>query len=346
MSRETIEHLNSQILIGFTKWRGNAWHWRADLQTIDPVTGHVGNHYPGPIPIEHVEKRLFDWEAIEAPLYAGKPDGGSSLELVTLPDRKAIMNGKTGDVFGIFRNGYQIHQYKDMLLTKTAQIIDDDLSIGSAGLLRNGARAWVSVEVPESITTKEGVEFRPNLLACTSHDGTLKTTWKRHITLVVCDNTLDMALSESGQSYGQKHTENSLDSINDAREALNIVYQDADDFQAEVAKLCRKRVTEKVWGNFLDVHIPVPEEGAGKTRAENKRDVFEDLWRNDPRVAQWKGTKFGVLQAGNTYRHHLSIVQGGEEFRAERNMENALNGKLASYDAEVLADLEKAFALA
>jgi hypothetical protein len=35
----------------------------------------------------------------------------------------------------------------------------------------------VSVEVPETITTSEGVAFRSNLLACTSHDGSLATTF-------------------------------------------------------------------------------------------------------------------------------------------------------------------------
>ena len=48
-----------------------------------------------------------------------------------------------------------------------ANILDDDLSISSAGLLRGGAVAWVEVSVPESITTPEGVVFRPNLLATT-----------------------------------------------------------------------------------------------------------------------------------------------------------------------------------
>lgn len=345
MSRETAEHLNTNILIGFTEKRGNAWHYRADLQTVDPVTGHVGNHYRGPIPIDAVQQRLFNWEAVESPVYVGLP--GDEDEVTYTPQFKAIVHPETNQVFKIFSDGYQVHQYSETLIDRTAAILDDgQLAIGSAGLLRGGARAFVSVEVPETVKTKDGVEFRPNLIACTSHDGTLATTWKRHATLVVCDNTMDMALGERGQEYKIRHKKNSL-KLMESREALNIIFEDTEEFENELNLLCHKRVTEKQWTKFLDVHIPVPEkDGAPKTIAENKRNEFDDLWRHDERVAPWKGSKFGVLQCANTWQHHLSRVKGGEDMRADKNMEDALSDKITRYDAQTLADLEKAFALA
>src|SRR4051812_27378817 len=57
MSGETLQHLNTQTLIGNTEHRGTAWHYRADLQAGEP------NHYPGPIPIGDVRRRLFGWQA-------------------------------------------------------------------------------------------------------------------------------------------------------------------------------------------------------------------------------------------------------------------------------------------
>lgn len=64
MSRETLSHLNSQTLIGYTERRGHAWHYRADLQGAEP------NHYPRAIPTADVYRRLFDWSAIEADVQA------------------------------------------------------------------------------------------------------------------------------------------------------------------------------------------------------------------------------------------------------------------------------------
>lgn len=107
---------------------------------------------------------------------------------------------------GVFTPGNAMHQYDQWLLTTVANVLDDDLSISSAGLLRGGAVAWVEVSVPESITTPEGVVFRPNLLATTSFDGSIATTFKRTVTDVICDNAREAALGEKGQTYKVKLT--------------------------------------------------------------------------------------------------------------------------------------------
>ena len=80
------------------------------------------------------------------------------------------------------------------------------------------------VSVPESITTPEGVVFRPNLLATTSFDGSIATTFKRTVTDVVCDNTREAALAEKGQAYKVKHSRYSHAQLAPAREALAMVH--------------------------------------------------------------------------------------------------------------------------
>ena len=59
MSEETASWLNTMTLIGFTEQRGHAWHYRAAEQLTEP------NHYPGPIPVEDVRRRLFGWRVAE-----------------------------------------------------------------------------------------------------------------------------------------------------------------------------------------------------------------------------------------------------------------------------------------
>jgi Domain of unknown function (DUF932) len=68
-------------------------------------------------------------------------------------------------------------------------MLDAELGISSAGLLKDGAIAWVEIGMPDSITTPERVTFRPNVLAATSSDGSIATTFERTITDTVCDNT-------------------------------------------------------------------------------------------------------------------------------------------------------------
>ena len=106
----------------------------------------------------------------------------------------ALAPDDPGAILGVFKSGYAGHDYAQWLLEQVAEILDDELAIGSAGLLRGGALAWVSIEVPETITTPEGVAFRPHLLATTSFDGSVATTYGRKVQLVVCDNTHAVAM--------------------------------------------------------------------------------------------------------------------------------------------------------
>ena len=229
MSRETLQHLNTNTLIGHTSHRGTAWHYRAEHQ------GEESNHYPGPIPVHDVKRRLFDWNAESRPIaveQACSPDemthlnaDGEAVRWNHIDGKQAIVRSDNRHVMGIFESGYVCHQYAEWLLTSVANILDDELSISSAGLLRGGAIAWVEVSIPESISTPEGVEFRPNLLATTSFDGSTATTFKRTITATVCDNTRDLALSEPGQQVKVKHSRHSRLKLAPAREALAMVHQ-------------------------------------------------------------------------------------------------------------------------
>src|SRR6187402_1981163 len=131
MSKESSEWLNTQTLIGFTEKRGNAWHYREGAQ------GEESNHYANAIPVEDVHRRLFHWQAVEATSEYTLPDGR-----VFPSPQKTIARSDTGAYLGAFMEGYRPHQYGEWLVTHVENILDESLSIGSAGLLKGGRVAW------------------------------------------------------------------------------------------------------------------------------------------------------------------------------------------------------------
>ena len=240
MTRETMQHLNTQTLIGMTSSAAPPGTTAPRSRARRPTTT------PGRSP----SRMSNDGCSTGPPRAAGSlsrpnrrpgddPSGParSPARWVQVDDRQAIARSDTNAVLGIFGTGYVMHQYADWLLSTVANILDDDLVVSSAGLLRGGAIAWVEVSVPETITTPVGFDFRPNLLATTSFDGSISTTFKRTVTATVCDNTRDLALAEKGQHYKVKHTRYSSSKISAAREALAVVHTLADDFAKELAIL-------------------------------------------------------------------------------------------------------------
>jgi phage/plasmid-like protein (TIGR03299 family) len=376
MSAETLDWLNVMTLIGNTAARkvSDGWHRVRTIATADAgvaevtaawhyresMQGDEPNHYADFIPVEDVRRRLFSWTPVRGDFQSTgtliTPEGVHTFTIVA-DDRVNILRppgslsaDDPGAILGTFKAGYKIHDFNVWLIENVSTILDDELGISAAGVLGEGCRAWVEVSVPESITTPEGVTFRPNLLAATSLDGSIATGYGRTVQLSICDNTLAIARREKGQKYKVKHTKNSLSKIPDVRKALELVHTDAADFAAEVAQLCDTTVTDSQWERFLAELHPAttgdgqPKTGASLTYAQNRRSELDSLYRSDPRCQPWAGSAFGVLQTVNTHLHHVAPFKG--KSRALRNMERAVTNEIAKSDSETLATLDKVLAAA
>lgn len=330
MSRETLTTLNTATLIGYTSKRGTAWHYRADLQGAEP------NHYPRAIPAEDVYRRLFDWEALVAEVHAVAITEDGVLNVVD-PNRKAIVRSDSHQVLGVVGAGYQVHPYGEWLVQNVESILDADLQIGSAGLLRGGATAWVQIEMEDTLTV-EGVEFRPFLTAATSLDGTLATTYLTGSQVVVCDNTLSAALGDFDGRIKIKHSRHSLGRIADVREALGIIHSVGDDFAEQVRRLIDEPVSPARWDEFVAAFTkPAGEGKRAKLNAAQKAEQLNVLWHHDHRVNPWQGTAYGVVAAVNTWTHHELPVRGAD--RGTRNTERVIAGKIDQLDRHTLAVL-------
>ena len=137
------------------------------------------------------------------------------------------------------------------------------------------------------------MEFRPNLLAATSHDGSLATTFQRVVTNVVCDNTVSAALAEAGQRVKVRHSRHSRLWLGETRQALAVVHTIAEDFAAQVARLAATTVTDRQWAKFLDAHVIPADTARARISADRKRDSMGRLWDHDARVSPWRRTAWG-----------------------------------------------------
>jgi phage/plasmid-like protein (TIGR03299 family) len=330
MSKETLDWLNSQVLIGHTEKRGTAWHYRHESQGAEP------NHYPRAIPPEDVIRRLFSWQAIQSDLSATFVDGDSIVQK-PIHNYKAILRSDNHLVLGIHSEKYRIHQFDEWLLSNVGKLVGGDLSIGSAGLLDGGKRAWVQIEMSENVITKSGVEFRPFLTAATSMDGSIATTYLTGAQVVVCDNTLAIALEESDSKIKIKHSMHSGLRIEDAQKALSLISLAAESFVDQVDSLSAEFVSDETWREFTS-RLTQPANSPASTAqlANQRKKIFElnELWNHDPRVAPWNGSVYGVIAAVNTWTHHFKTVKNTS--RGVRNMDMALRGQFDIVDKNTL----------
>ncbi|QDK02073.1 hypothetical protein SEA_GIBBLES_116 [Gordonia phage Gibbles] len=353
MSAESIETLNTNVLVGFTDQRGHAWHYDAAYQ------GAESNHYSEAIPVADINRRLFNWEPLQVPIHAEVPTDnaehatgidsyGNPVVNVLVPGKMAIVRSDNYRTIGLHSDSYAVHDYRDWLIGLASNVIGETLQPSSAGLLKGGAVAWVEFSIPETIhDAKTGMAFRSNYLATTALDGSCATTHGLTITQTVCDNTRAVALGEmkrDGRFFKIKHTKHSNAKIDQAREALGLVENGIELYTDQIHMLSDIEIDDAQLFAFLDAWAPLPDEkGKGYTRTENKRDKFLDMYRHDAMCADWSGTALGLVQTGNTFAHHASEIRG-EASRYERNSEARIKGKFDALDEELWKMVQVAIA--
>ena len=372
MSAETAQWLAENVKVGFTDKRGSAWHrqWEGPY-----AAASAANHYPGAIPVEDV-REWFKWTPEESTVFVNECEMEDPLKLlqglvvpgesvrltydqlaeiinkveqsyVPIPGRKAIVPSYDPSyVFGIFSEKYQPHGYEKWLLDNVIQLLGGDLGLGisSVGFLRNRAVAWVEISVPDTMHTPSGFDFRPNLLATTSFDGTSATIYKRTICCTVCDNTRHVALGETGEVWKNKHSKYSHLKLDVARETLNLFSQMEVEFRTLVETHTRIELTMAQFDKIMADLFPAPGDSAKQATARTKHQAqmeqMRAMYLNDDRVNKWSGTAFGVEQLVNTWYQHERPVRG-ETLRPERNRHETIKSDIGRNDDATWAAIVK-----
>ena len=313
--------------------------------------------YPGAIPVVDVYTKLLDWHTqecdIAVKLYLptgdertvdahGQDDKGYFI-WVQDPEHKAIVREDSEVVFGYFgQESYEKHDYIP-LIEQCAKIADGELGVASAFLMDHGAVFIIGMELPEDITTTEGIEHRVRLQASTSQNGRFATRFDVVDEFAVCSNSFRLNLNKadkSGKSFTVKHTSRSLGRIMDAHTALSLVYKATEEFNLFLDSMTKVDITDQQFQSIVNGLVAIPEtkfndngdqtnKGA-QTIADGKRDKLTHMWSFDHRCRQFKGTLFGAFQTWSTWNQWERPT--GDKLEA--SIMGTLTGKFNDTDAE------------
>lgn len=192
-----------------------------------------------------------------------------------IPDAFANVRDKDNRVLGVVGNRYSIVQNSEAF-SFTDSLIGEGCQYETAGSLRDGKQIWLLAHLPEAIQIA-GDDVMPYLCFTNTHDGTgsvkVFTTGIR----VVCNNTLNQALSNAKRTWSVRHTGSIETKLAVATETLNL----ANNYMAELKKECEELALKKIDNNKVIEFIKylVPEEDDMSQRQKtNIKDLRNDIW--------------------------------------------------------------------
>ena len=121
-----------------------------------------------------------------------------------------------------------------------------------------------------------GDEITPYLVVMNSHDGSSGIKVAMTPIRVVCQNTLNLALTSAKRIWTTKHTTNVMGRVHEAQVTLGLAEKYMTALGREIDLLSDIRLSDRIAKEFLDEMFPVTDDMSDLQRRNNSR-MREDL---------------------------------------------------------------------
>ena len=226
-------------------------------------------------------------------------------------------------MFGIVSNRYNIVQNEDAF-SFTDSLIGEDVRYETAGSLREGRTVWLLAKMPERKIL--GDKFDPYICFTNSHDGFGAVKVCMTPIRVVCNNTLNLALSTANRMWSTRHIGDIQTKLQEAKLTLLHANDYMNELNVTAEKLADKKVTEAEMEAIFDAIYPIKEDDSNRKK-NNVLDLKENFFRcyNMEDIAQFKGTAWGIVNAATDLVAHVAPARMTEKYQ-ENNWGKIMTG--------------------
>jgi phage/plasmid-like protein (TIGR03299 family) len=291
----------------FASHREPAWHGLGTVFTDEVTDSRTMLDLAG----------LSGWNVREVPVEVPGTDR------FAVPAQAVVATiGTENVVLGITGERYEIVQNEDAFAF--LQSLHDGARWETAGAIKNGRVVFGTMAFDRDFVIDEsGVAdtVKSYLMVYTSHDGSTGVAGGVTPVRVVCQNTLNAAMSNIKQTFKIRHTAKVEERMAAEAALWRTANSYMDAFEAEAKSLFQKSVTDKQFFGLVENLFPRPVEdkkGAQK-KWDNRMGLFAQAWNGKPNEGI-KGTAWGAFnaltEANQWGRSVRNTTNGAENFAA------------------------------
>lgn len=189
----------------------------------------------------------LDWKVVQKELVT---DDGTPV-----PGFKANLRETDNQVLGVVTDRYKVVQNEDAFAF-TDSLLGEGVTYETAGSLQNGRRTWMLAKLPTKYIIS-GDEITPYLVFMNSHDGTGAIKAAMTPIRVVCQNTLNLALSTAKRCWSTNHTGDINGKLEDAKNTLLYADQYMSELGRTIDKLNQQKLSDRQVLEYIDSLFPL-----------------------------------------------------------------------------------------
>lgn len=270
-----------------------------------------------PTSAEAIKLAGLDWKVESSPIYIENN--------IEIPGYKANKRDSDGKVLGIVSDKYQIVQNTDAF-DFTDSLIGEGCTYETAGSLKGGKKIFLLAKLPQKMILEDAVD--PYVCFTNSHDGFGAIQACMTPIRVVCNNTLNLALSKATRKWSAKHIGNIENKLEEARHTLKLANDYMNELNSVADKLAHTKVTEGEISAILDEIFPIEDTFSDrkKTNIEQvKNDIMVCMFAPD--ILKFKNTGWGAINGFADYVSHYKAARESDTF-AERKFNRIIDGHI------------------
>lgn len=282
----------------------------------------------------------LDFVLADAPLYTHWTKAGD----IKLTTHKAIVRLDTKQTLGVVGSGFQTVQPAEAFKFVDTLIESNEAHYVSAGALGLGERMWVLARVPSADIHVGDDTSETYLMFAQGFDGSMALTSKVTSVRIVCQNTLQTALSDGNFAFKIKHTKSATTRLESAKQLLSGVAQNAKQLENKLRLLANRRIKRETMTAILDRVFPKNADAeANQTRRENViSDVLALYESNDNNAfPNQRGTAYNLLNAITDYTDHARSAKANGHSVDFKRAESALFGTGATLKVKALEIIDE-----
>lgn len=260
----------------------------------------------------------LDWTVRQEPVIYKEQDSGYFMNIRSTDDK----------VLGVVGGRYKPVQNVDAF-DFVDGLVGEGVTYETAGSLNTGKRIWLLAKMPDTKILDDVIEPYMCLTNCHDGFGSLKVCMTP--VRVVCQNTLNFALSTAKRSWNGRHTGSIESKMVAAKETLGLAKTYMDSLSKSAEELYKIKIAPKDFVELSEKMFPITGEMTPRKEESQVllREQLKHAWEMDD-LGNIKGTGWGFMNAVSDMSTHKPPARKTDNYQ-----ENAF---MCVIDAPVLLD--------
>ena len=196
---------------------------------------------------EALKESGLDWTVTQHPIMTSK--------FKPIPGYKVNVRQTDDTVLGVVTDRYKVVQnYEAFAFTDS--LLGEGVKYETAGSLNGGRKIWLLAKLPDKYIM-EGEKIEPYMVFSNTHDGTGSIKVAMTPVRVVCQNTLNIALSSAKRIWTTIHVGNLSQKMEEAHNTLLLAENYMQNLGAEFSRLSKIKLSDSKVMEYIEMLLPM-----------------------------------------------------------------------------------------